>query len=276
MEIMRERSLDVVLVDPREVVYRLDDYRYWQQFDVVFERCISHSQALTSLEILNGWGIPTVNTARTADICGDKLKTSQALIMAGVSTPRVRVAFTPESALQAIEEMGYPVVMKPVVGSWGRLLSKINDRQAAETILEHKAVLGSYQHSIFYIQEYVEKPGRDIRSFVVGDETIAAITRSSEHWITNTARGGKAENCPVTREIDRLSRAAARAVGGGILAIDLFETADGLTVNEVNYTMEFKNSIAPTGVNIPAKMVDYLMQVAAEPTDLHTLAEVLI
>ena len=200
LEIMHERNLEVMMVDPREVVFRLADYAYWQQFDVVFERCISHSQALTSLEILNGWGIPTVNTARTADICGDKLKTSQALIMAGVPTPRVSVAFTPESALEAIEEMGYPVVLKPVVGSWGRLLSKINDRQAAETVLEHKAVLGSYQHSIFYIQEYVEKPGRDIRSFVVGDETIAAITRSSEHWITNTARGGKAENCPMTRK----------------------------------------------------------------------------
>jgi [lysine-biosynthesis-protein LysW]--L-2-aminoadipate ligase len=269
LEIMQERNLDVVLVDPREVVFRLADTTFWQQFDVVFERCISHSQALTSLEILNGWGIPTVNTAHTAEICGDKLKTSQALIMAGVPTPRVSVAFTPESALEAIEEMGYPVVLKPVVGSWGRLLSKINDRQAAETVLEHKAVLGSYQHSIFYIQEYVEKPGRDIRSFVVGDETIAAITRSSEHWITNTARGGKAENCPVTPEINRLSLAAAKAVGGGILAIDLFELADGsLTVNEVNYTMEFKNSIAPTGVNIPGKMVDYLMRKSSTPAAL--------
>ena len=269
LEIMQERNLDVVMVDPREIVFRLADYAYWQQFDVVFERCISHSQALTSLEILNGWGIPTVNTAHTAEICGDKLKTSQTLIMAGVPTPRVSIAFTPESALEAIEEMGYPVVLKPVVGSWGRLLSKINDRQAAETVLEHKAVLGSYQHSIFYIQEYVEKPGRDIRSFVVGDETIAAITRSSAHWITNTARGGKAENCPVTPEINRLSLAAAKAVGGGILAIDLFELADGsLTVNEVNYTMEFKNSIAPTGVNIPGKMVDYLVRRSSTPAAL--------
>ncbi|MCP4363567.1 MAG: RimK family alpha-L-glutamate ligase, partial [Chloroflexi bacterium] len=166
-------------------------------------------------------------------------------------------------ALKAIEELGYPVVLKPAVGSWGRLLAKVNDREAAEAILEHKSTLGSYHHSIFYIQEYVAKPDRDIRSFVVGEETICAITRHSAHWITNTARGGTAENCPITPEIDAVSRAAATAVGGGIVAVDLLETRDGrLLVNEVNYTMEFRNSIAPTGVSIPDKIVDYVVMTA--------------
>jgi [lysine-biosynthesis-protein LysW]--L-2-aminoadipate ligase len=174
----------------------------------------------------------------------------------------VRVAFTAETALKAIEEMGYPVVIKPVVGSWGRLLAKINDRDAAEAILEHKEVLGSYQHSIFYIQKYVEKQGRDIRSFVIGDECIAAIYRTSDHWVTNTARGGVATNCPVTPGLAELSLQAAQAVGGGMVAIDLFETNAGLLVNEVNHTMEFKNSVATTGVNIPAAMVDYVLSVA--------------
>jgi [lysine-biosynthesis-protein LysW]--L-2-aminoadipate ligase len=195
-------------------------------------------------------------------ICGDKLETSSALVRDGVPSPRIKIAFDPESALMAIEEMGYPVILKPVVGSWGRLLSKINDREAAETILEHKDVLGSYQHSIYYIQEYIDKPARDIRSFVVGDENIAAIYRYSGHWITNTARGGRAENCPITPEIAQLSLAAAKAVGGGVVAVDLLETQDGrLVVNEVNHTMEFRNSIDTTGVNIPAVVVDYVVKV---------------
>ena len=173
------------------------------------------------------------------------------------------MAFTPESALQAIEEMGYPVVLKPGVGSWGRLLSKVNDREAAEAILEHKQVLGSYHHSIYYIQEYVEKNGRDIRAFVVGDETVCAIYRDSPHWITNTARGGKASNCPVTPKLNRLCLDAAGAVGGGVLALDIFEDDDrGMLVNEINYTMEFRNSIDTTGVNIPARVVDYVLDVA--------------
>jgi [lysine-biosynthesis-protein LysW]--L-2-aminoadipate ligase len=155
------------------------------------------------------------------------------------------------------------VVLKPSVGSWGRLVAKVNDREAAEALLEHKEVLGSYHHSIFYIQEFVAKPGRDIRSFVIGDRTVGAIYRYAEHWITNTARGGRAENCPVTPEIDQLSRAAARAVGGGVLAVDLLERPDGtLLVNEVNYTMEFRNSVPVTGVAIPDLVVDYVLDVA--------------
>ena len=160
------------------------------------------------------------------------------------------MAFTEQSAIEAIEELGYPAVLKPAIGSWGRLLSKVNDRDAAEAILEHKSVLGSYHHSIFYIQKYVKKQGRDIRSFVVGDECIAAVYRTSEHWITNTARGAVTTNCPVTADLAELS-------------VDLFETADGLLVNEVNYTMEFKNSVHVTGVDIPGRVIDHVASVAS-------------
>jgi len=138
----------------------------------------------------------------------------------------------------------------------------VNDREAAEAILEHKTVLGSYHHSIFYIQEFIDKPQRDIRTFVVNDETICGIYRTSEHWITNTARGGRASNCPITPEIDSLSRAAARAVGGGVVAVDILERPGGeMLVNEVNYTMEFRNSIDTTGVDIPGRVVDYVLAV---------------
>ncbi len=259
---LAERGVDYELIDARRAVFDLARPEAWQAYDVILERCVSHSRALAALQILGSWGVPCVNDAHVAQVCGSKLETTLALLAANVPTPRVQIASTPEAALAAIEEMGYPVVLKPAVGSWGRLLAKINDREAAEAVLEHKSTLGSYHHSIFYIQEYVPKPDRDIRSFVVGDETICAITRHSAHWITNTARGGRAENCPVTPQIDQLSQAAARAVGGGIVAVDLLETETGeLLVNEVNYTMEFRNSIEPTGVDIPGRIVDYLLDV---------------
>lgn len=203
-----------------------------------------------------------MNTAHVADVCGNKLLTSSALVREGVPTTRIKVAFTPESALKAIEEIGYPVVLKPAIGSWGRLISKINDRDAAEAVLEHKEVLGSYHHSIFYIQEYIRKPKRDIRAFVVGDRCIAAIYRTAEHWITNTARGGTATGCPVTDELNEICVRASNAVGGGITGVDILEDPErGYLVNEVNYTIEFRNSIATTGVNIPAKAVDYVLAV---------------
>jgi [lysine-biosynthesis-protein LysW]--L-2-aminoadipate ligase len=258
-EELRRRGLEFERIDDGEVVFDL--LQPPPAYDVVLERSVHHSRALYSLRILNDWGVKTVNTYAVAQVCGDKINTTTALIKAGVPSPRTLVAYSTESALRAIEEVGYPAVLKPAVGSWGRLLAKVNDREAAEAVLEHKEVLGTYQHSIFYVQAYVPKPGRDIRSFVVGGETICAIYRDAEHWITNTARGGRARNCPVTPEIDRLSLAAARAVGGGVLAVDILEGPDGMVVPEVNYTMEFRNSIDTTGVDIPARIVDYVLRV---------------
>ena len=258
------RGVRVVRFDDRD--YALDLHQPDPAMlgcDVVLERCINHLRALYTLGVLGDWGVPTVNTVDVATVCGDKLLTSAALVRAGVPTPRTVLAFTPESALAAIERLGYPVVMKPAVGSWGRLLAKVNDRDAAEALLEHKLTLGSFHHGAFYLQEYVRKPGRDIRAFVVGDETICAIYRDADHWITNTARGGRATNCPVTPELDACSRAAAAAVGGGVVAVDLLESERGLLVNEVNYTMEFRNSIDTTGVDIPAKIVDHVLRVGA-------------
>jgi [lysine-biosynthesis-protein LysW]--L-2-aminoadipate ligase len=261
---LEKRGVAYTRVDDREITLPFDKPVDGWNFDVVLERCINHTRALHALRMLNAWGVPTVNTYSVAEVCGNKLNTTAALAEAGVPQPRAVVAFTPASALEAIEELGYPVVMKPPVGSWGRLLAKINDRDAAEAILEHKEVLGSYHHSTYYIQEYIQKGGRDIRAFVVGDETICAIYRDSPHWITNTARGGKASNCPVTPEMDDLCVRSARAVGGGVVAIDLFEDPDrGLLVNEVNYTMEFRNSIDTTGVNIPARVIDYVLAVGS-------------
>ncbi len=261
-EALDARGIPYDKIDDREVQFDLTNPGAWRDYDVILERCINHSRALYALKILNDWGVPTVNTAYVADVCGNKLVTSSQLVKHGVPTTRIKIAFTPESAIRAIEEMGYPVVMKPAIGSWGRLLSKINDREAAEAVLEHKEILGSYHHSIFYIQEYIRKPGRDIRAFVIGDETIAAIYRHSDHWITNTARGGQATNCPVTPELNKLCVAAAKAVGGGIVGVDVLEDPErGYLVNEVNYTIEFRNSIASTGVDIPNRIIDYVLAV---------------
>jgi [lysine-biosynthesis-protein LysW]--L-2-aminoadipate ligase len=261
LEELERRGVATKVIDDRELVFALEK-KPELGVDVVLERCIQHSRALYALSVLETWGIPTVNTFEVADICGNKLLTTMRLIRDGVPSPRTRLAFTPESALVAVEELGYPAVLKPLVGSWGRLISRVNDRDAAESILEHKDVLGTYIHSIYYIQEYVPKPGRDIRAFVVGDETIGAIYRYSEHWITNTARGGKATKCEVTPELNDLCVRAAKAVGGGVVAIDVLEAPEGLLVNEVNYTMEFRNSIDATGVNIPGRVVDYALGVA--------------
>lgn len=239
----------------------LDIARKPAEVDILFVRSISYTRGLYISRLFEAQGIPAINSSLTAERCGDKYITSQLLVQNKVPTLRVLMAFDEESALKAVEAMGYPCVLKPVVGSWGRLLAKVEDSSAAAAFIEHKMALG-INHQVFYIQEYVEKPGRDIRAFMIGDEVSCAIYRTSQNWITNTARGGEASNCPITTEIRDLCQRAGQAVGGGLLALDLFETREGLVVNEINHTMEFRNSIDTTGVNIPQKMVNFVISQA--------------
>jgi len=262
-ELEKHKDVEVVRINDGDLYF---DISRVEPVDVLFERSISYSRGLYISKIYEANGVRVVNSPQVAERCGDKYVTSQILVREGIPTPRVIMAFDEESALAAAEEIGYPFVLKPVVGSWGRLLAKVEDRATAEAFIEHKATLG-VSHQVFYLQEYVNKPGRDIRAFVVGDEPVCAIYRTSENWITNTARGGVATNCPLTPDLIEICRRTARAMGGGLLAIDLFETGNGLVVNEVNHTMEFRNSITTTGVNIPALMVEYILSQVRIPAE---------
>lgn len=252
----KKKNVNVKLIDIRTQIFSLDTFQ--ADFDVALERSVSTVKGDYALKFLEYVGIPVANKSSVASVCGDKFVTSLALQKAGVPTPKFVMVFGLEEAKTAIEEMGgYPVIIKPALGSWGRLLAKVNDIDALEAIVEHKDVLGGVHQKAIYIQQYIKKPGRDIRAFVIDRKAIAAIYRDSPHWITNTARGGVASNCPVTKEIVQISRQASEAVGGGILAMDLFETDNGLSINEINHTMEFKNSEKPTGVSISGAIVDY-------------------
>jgi [lysine-biosynthesis-protein LysW]--L-2-aminoadipate ligase len=257
LEAARARGIELEPVYINELSFDLkgDDHN----LDGLLERGMSQFQSYYVLRMMESAGITTMNTSEVVHVCGDKAITNEVLNRSNVPTPRASIAFDTETAIREMEKIGYPVVVKPVIGSWGRLLAKLNDRDAAEALLEHKEVLGGFQHSVVYIQEFVEKNGRDIRAFVAGDDTICAIYRDSPHWITNTARGGRATNCPVTDELNEICLRASKAVGGGLIAIDLFENDGGFLVNEVNHTMEFKNSIEPTGVDIPGRMIDHFV-----------------
>ena len=261
VEALERRAIPFDIVDDGKLLLDLArPGEQWRAYDAVLCRSLSQSRALAVLYVLEHWGLPVYNSAAVTELCNDKLLTTLALLRADIPTPRTLLAFEADTAIQGIEMLGYPAVLKPVTGSWGRLLARINDRDAAEAVLEHQETLGSYQHHIHYMQEHISKPQRDIRAFVVGGRTICAIYRHSEHWVTNTAKGAVTHNCPVTPELDELCVRAAQAGGGGILAVDLFEDPErGLLVNEINATMEFRNSIAPTGVDIPGEMLDFVL-----------------
>jgi [lysine-biosynthesis-protein LysW]---L-2-aminoadipate ligase len=258
LQAARQRGIAVEKIFDREVFFDLGERRF-SEVDLLLDRSLVHSRAEYTLRLLKSWGVPTINSYDTTVTCDNKFLTSLAFIEAGVPTPRTLIAYTPESAIAACERLGYPVVLKPNTGSWGRLLAKVNDRDAAEAVLSHKGRLGSYHHSIFYIQEFLDKPGRDIRCFVVGDRAIAASYRSSAHWITNTARGAQSTHCPITPEIEALALRAARAVGGEIMGVDIAETSLGLTVIEINVGAEFHGLMETTELNIAGEIVDHVI-----------------
>lgn len=263
IDAFEELGADVTPVDLRSVVFNPTTLGDWARYDAVFDRSLSLTNTLTSVRILESLGVRCINPLRAIETCADKLATTLALIRAGVATPEVRVAVESEPGLEAIEQLGYPCVLKPTVGSWGRLVSRVNDRDAAESILEHREVLGSVSHSVVYAQEHIDKPDRDIRVFVVGGNAIAAIERRSEHWLTNTARGAVAAGMEVTPELADLSQRAVAAVGADIAAVDLLECPRrGLLVNEINHSMEFRNSTTTTGVEIHRIVAQHTLNIA--------------
>ncbi|KOX98291.1 lysine biosynthesis protein LysX [Halorubrum tropicale] len=274
---LRDRGHEVEKIDVRKERFGLESTTAAvDDLDLVVDRCLSTSRSLYATRFLDSYGVPVVNSPETGDVCADKARNSLALAEADVPTPATEVAFTKEAALEAIEEFGYPCVLKPVTGSWGRLMAKIDSRNAAEAILEHKETLGHYEHKVFYVQEFVDKPGRDVRVLAVDGEPVAAMTRSSDHWLTNAAKGGETESFDLDERATELVEKASDAVGGGMLGVDLMEVgvdadadpaeggAEDYTVHEVNHTVEFKALDAATDVDVPARVVDWLEAKAGE------------
>ncbi len=229
--------------------------------NVVLQRCMGYFRSLHLTAILEEHGKEVINRFSVAQICGNKLLTSLTLSRAGIPTPKTKIAFTPKAAMEALDQMGYPVVLKPVVGSWGRHIVPLENSDIAEAILEDRKFMHPL-YQVYYLQEMIERPPRDLRIVMVGDELVASTYRYSAkgQWMTNIARGGKAAPCPVTEELHDLCSRASEAVGGGILGIDLMESPQGLLVHEVNHTVEFKGAQSATKTNIASKIMDFVQK----------------
>ena len=260
---LRDRDHEVSKIDVRRQQFGLTDPpAAFAEVDVLVDRCLATSRSVHVTRFAEAYGVPVVNSARTATVCANKVQNSLALSAAGVPTPATEVAFTTDAALEIVESFGYPCVLKPVVGSWGRLMAKLDSRSAAEAVLEHKETLGHYEHKIFYIQEFVDKPGRDIRVVAADGEPVAAMTRQSDHWLTNAAQGADTARFPIDDDVHDIVARASEAVGGGLLGVDLMEVggagSNEYTVHEVNHNVEFKALNDVAEVDVPGRVVDWL------------------
>ncbi|MBW5420174.1 RimK family alpha-L-glutamate ligase [Streptomyces sp. BG9H] len=248
----------------------VDTRRQWFQagrrelpWGLALNREIGQVRAAYAARCLAAAGVDVVNSADATEVCGDKWRSTLALEAAGVPTPRTALGLTPQAALDALDTIGYPALIKPLVGSWGRLIVQLPDRAAAEGVLEYAAALPGPQSHLGYVQELIEKPDRDIRVIVVGGRVLGAVYRTGESLRTNVALGGQALPCEVTPEITKLSLDAAAAVGADIAGVDLIEDRDGrLLVLEVNHRVEFSGFQAALAdqVDVADHIVDHLLE----------------
>ena len=229
--------------------------------DVVLERCVSYFRGLHFTSALEFLDIPVLNKFDVASICGNKMFMTLLLKKNNIPTPKTYFSFSSESATDNLEKVGYPLVIKPVIGSWGRGVMQIVDKDAMDAIVEIRDITDSPHDRIYYLQKVVKRPPRDIRIITIGDEPIAAMYRkSSGGFKTNIALGADPEICEITKEMEEMAIKASKAMGGGILGIDMMEDEErGIVVHEVNNTVEFKGLARVSQRNIPKEMVKFAL-----------------
>ena len=261
LEAGKKKDINIQMLDCKKL--SLDLEKKPEEYGTVIQRCVSYYRNIHSTAALEGLGVKVINCLNTGVFAGNKLFTHMLLKKYGVPTPDATVAFSKNSALQALETQGFPKVIKPTVGSWGRLISKLNDMDSAESIIESRETMYPI-YQIHYLEEFVKRPPRDIRAIMVGDKIVAAIYRTSGNgnWKTNMALGGVAEPCKVTSEMEEMCIKAKQAVQGDIVGVDLMESDEkGLVVHEVNNTTEYKNTVRVCETDIPSLMLDYAINI---------------
>ena len=257
-----ELGHNAVMLDAKTTQVNTDSKRSDFDFgDVVLERCVSYFRGLHFTASLEFMDVPVLNKFQVANQCGNKMFMTLLLKKYNVPTPKTYFSFSSESASENIEKVGYPLVIKPVIGSWGRGVMQLKDKDTADALFEIRDITDSPHDRIFYLQELIKRPPRDIRVITVGDEPIAAMYRkSSGGFKTNIALGADPELCEITKEIEEISTKASKAMGGGILGIDIMEDKKrGLVVHEVNNTVEFKGLARVSRRNIPKEMVEFAL-----------------
>lgn len=263
IEKAKQSELDLKPIDCKDLVLFLNEDTRRFKDKVILQRCISYFRSLHSTAGLEGLGARMINSLYTSFMCGNKLISHIELQKNGIQTPTAMCAFNTHSSLEGIKKFGYPVVIKPTVGSWGRLIGLLNDEEAVKAVLEDREHMFPIYH-INYFEEFIKRPPRDIRAIVIGDKVVAAIYRYSgnNEWKTNMALGGHASPCPITTELEDICIKSSKIFKGDIVGVDLMESEKyGLVVHEVNNTTEFKNTVRVTGVDIPGLILDYMVNI---------------
>ncbi len=254
-------GVNLVMLNDEQMQHPLESKKLADGFDTLLARSSSFTRSLYLSYLHELHGGLSINSHQAQSICGDKVLCSAVLEKAHIPTPKVVVAFSAPSALAATKTIGYPCVIKPPVGSWGRMVCKINDTAAAEAVISLKSHLGHYTDKIYYVQQHIDKPGRDIRVFLVGDEIAYSVYRHASEpsaFLTNLNAGAKPEHFALPANMTEVVHKVGDCLGSGIYGIDLIEDASGgFYVLEVNHAPEFSKASGPKINEVASKIVSF-------------------
>ncbi len=231
---------------------------------IAFIRTVSQHRTQMLSQLYEAIGGKSINPAMSILIGNNKAVTLAILSRLGVPIPNSVVALSSKIAIRSLDRIGVPAVIKPVHGSWGRLVSLVGSSDDMDLLIRHRNSMENPQYGTYLLQEFVKKPGRDIRVTVVGDRAVAAIYRYvvGDDWRTNTARGGKAEAVRIDPELEDISVKATKAIGAYYAGVDVVESDGGYKVLEVNTVPEFKNVQRVTGVNVARHIAELVLDMA--------------
>jgi len=211
---------------------------------------------LDLLSAIEEYGIKLINSRESLEIASDKFLTSIYLERYKIPTPKTIVCENPNDAIEAFEELGGDIVLKPLYGSKGVGITRINDKGFAENVIYTLSQL----NEIFYLQEFIEHYNRDIRILVLGDKAIAGMYRVSDNWKTNIHAGARMEPLELTEELKNLAIKAAKITKTEIAGVDIVESENGLLVLEVNSIPGFTALQKVTELNLAEEIVSYFLK----------------
>ena len=261
----KNKGITTNLVDAKPISFSTDiNQSDIIKGDIFLQRCLSHYRGLYITYCLEFLRRKVINKYDVNEICGNKLRTSLILAKSEIPSPKTYFTFSAESFKELTNKLGFPLVLKPLVGSWGRGVFPIRNEETVNIIMEMREENDSALSRIYYVQEMIKRPPRDIRCIVAGDQIITAIYRYSavNEWRTNVARGGHTELAPITKELEDLVIKASNAVGGGILGVDVMEDKNkGFVIHEINSNVEFRGASLVSQVDIANSMIEYILTV---------------
>jgi RimK family alpha-L-glutamate ligase len=198
-------------------------------------------------------GLYIINPPNAIEHCVDKYDILALLEDSNIPVPRTLATESVNEAIAAFNELGGDIIVKPIFGSRGQGITRINNIDIADTIF--KAI--TFHHGVIYMQEFIQHGFSDIRAFVIGDHVVASMRRIATGWKTNYSRGAKPAPEKISKEYEDIAIKSVQAIGCKIAGIDILESPNGPYIVDVNSQPGWKGLQTVTNTNIAEEIINY-------------------